>query len=178
MGREAVAAPSVEIRSERPADREAVHRVNARAFGRPDEADLVDALRGRVDPSVSLVATEATTVVGHIFFSPVRIEGEGSESRAIALAPLAVLPERQQHGIGSRLVEAGLAACHELAEDVVFVLGHSSYYPRFGFEPAGKRGLHYREVSSDPAFMVAELVPHALHARTGWVRYDEAFAPF
>ena len=138
----------------------------------------MDALRGRVDPSVSLVAAEAGTVVGHVFFSPVGIEGERSESRAIALAPLAVLPEQQKHGIGSHLVEAGLRACHELGEDVVFVLGHPTYYPRFGFEPAGERGLHYRDISSDPAFMVVELAPGALCGRSGWVRYDEAFAPF
>ena len=135
----------------------------------------MDALRGRVDPSVSLVATEASTVVGHVFFSPVRIEGDGPESRAIALAPLAVLPEQQKLGIGSRLVEAGLRACHVLGEDVVFVLGHRTYYPRFGFLPAGERGLRYRDVAFDPTFMVAELVPDALHGRRGWVGYDDAF---
>jgi putative acetyltransferase len=178
MGREAVIAPGVEIRPERRADREAVHTVHARAFGRRDEADLVDALRGRVDPSVSLVAVEAGTLVGHVFFSPVRIEGDGCESRAIALAPLAVLPEQQRHGIGSRLVEAGLRACHELHEDVVFVLGHPTYYPRFGFAPAGERGLHYRDVSFDSAFMLIELAPDALGGRTGWVRYDETFERF
>ena len=97
-------APSAEIRPERPADREAVHTVHTRAFRRRHEADLVDALRGRVDPSVSLVAAEAGTVVGHVFFSPVGIEGKRSESRAIALAPLAVLPEQQKRGIGSHLV--------------------------------------------------------------------------
>jgi putative acetyltransferase len=168
----------VEIRPERPADREGVHTVNARAFERREEADLVDALRGRVDPSVSLVAVEAGTVVGHVFFSPVRIEVDGSESRAMALAPLAVLPEQQNRGIGSRLVEAGLRACHELGEDVVFVLGHSTYYPRFGFEPASERGLHYRDVSFDPAFMVIELAPDALLGRKGWVRYEQAFERF
>jgi putative acetyltransferase len=170
-----VAAPSVEIRAELPGDRDAVHDVQARAFGRRQEADLVDALRGRVEPSISLVAVDADTVVGHVFFSPVRIEDDGSESRAIALAPLAVVPEHQKLGIGSRLVAAGLAACRELAEDVVFVLGHPAYYPRFGFEPAGERGLHYRDLPSDPAFMLIELAPNALRGRAGRVRYDEAF---
>jgi putative acetyltransferase len=173
-----VVAPSVEIRAERPGDRGTVYDVNTRAFGRRNEADLVDALRGRVEPSVSLVAERAGSVVGHVFFSPVRIEGAGSESRAIALAPLAVVPEHQKLGIGSRLVKAGLAACHELAEDVVFVLGHPTYYPRFGFEQASARGLHYRDVPSDPAFMLIELAPDALRDRRGRVCYDEAFERF
>jgi putative acetyltransferase len=173
-----VADADLEIRPEEPADREAVHLVNARAFGRPTEADLVDALRGRVDPSISLAAVQGRQLVGHVFFSPVRIEGEGSESRAMGLAPLAVLPERQKLGIGSRLVEAGLGACHALGEDVVFVLGHPGYYPRFGFRPAGERGLHYRDVSPDPSFMVVELAPDALAGRTGRVHYHETFDRF
>ncbi|MEN8184324.1 MAG: N-acetyltransferase, partial [Myxococcota bacterium] len=164
-----------EIRREEPGDRAAVHGVNARAFGRDGEADLVDALRGQVEPAVSLVALRGGVVVGHVFFSPVRIEGEGAQSRATALAPLAVLPEHQQHGIGSQLVRAGLDACHSLGEDVVFVLGHAGYYPRFGFQPAGPLGLRYRDLSPDPSFMVTELSPGALHGRTGWVRYAEAF---
>lgn len=170
-----MAASTVGIRPERPADREAIHSVHARAFGRHDEGDLVDSLRGRVEPSVSLVAVQTEAVVGHVFFGPVRIEADGEESRAIGLAPLAVLPEQQKRGVGSRLVEAGLRACHEVGEDVVFVLGHPSYYPRFGFQPAGARGLHYRDVSFDAAFMVIELTPGALRGRRGRVRYDEAF---
>lgn len=168
-------AAGVEVRSEQPADRAAVRGVHILAFGRPDEADLVEHLRGRVDPSISLVAAQGGVVVGHVFFSPVRIDGGGSVSGALALGPLGVLPSHQRAGVGSLLVRAGMRACHELGEDVVFVLGNPAYYARFGFETAGPHGLHYREASPDPSFMVAELDPGALRGRRGRVRYDGAF---
>ena len=124
------------------------------------------------------LAAEGDEVVGHVFFSPVRIEGEGTGSRAIALAPLAVLPERQHLGIGSRLVEAGLRACHALGEDVVFVLGHPGYYPRFGFRSAAPLGFKYGNAELDRYFMVAELSPRALAGMSGSVRYHPEFDRF
>lgn len=166
------------VRPERPEDHAAVHRVNRLAFGRESEADLVDALRAVADPWISLVAELGAEVVGHVAFSPVRIVGEKRESRAMGLAPLAVLPEHQRCGIGGRLITAGLEACRAVGEEVVFVLGHAGYYPRFGFRPAAESGLHYRETTLEPSFMVVELAPGALRGRSGRVRYHETFERF
>ena len=84
---------------------------------------------------------------------------------------MAVLPEFQSQGVGSRLVRAGLNACRELGYPVVFVLGHPDYYPRVGFESAAPRGFHYRDPSFDPYFFVAELAPGSLDGLSGWVKY-------
>ncbi|HVF28142.1 MAG TPA: N-acetyltransferase, partial [Pyrinomonadaceae bacterium] len=129
------------VRVESPEDISAIRRVNEQAFGSPQEAALVDALREVARPFVSIVAVEDDQVVGHISFRPVTIDGAGSVRRAMGLAPMAVLPEHQRRGIGSLLARAGLEECQQLGCDVVVVLGHPEYYPRFGFRPAGERGL-------------------------------------
>jgi len=166
--------PRVTIRKERADDREQVFAVHAAAFETPAEARLVDALREAADPLVSLVAVSAKRVVGHVLFTPVRIGGGLDRGRAMGLAPLAVLPERQGEGIGSRLVRAGLDACRHLGRDVVVVLGHPEYYPRFGFRPASERGLRYNGAELR-SFMVIGLRSRALEGLSGNVKYLPEF---
>lgn len=165
----------ITIREEREGDRAAIHEVNRRAFPTPAEADLVDALRGAAQPWISLVAEIEDQIVGHILFTPVRVVGEGGERAALGLAPMAVLPDFQNRGIGSRLVRAGLEACRAQGHPVVFVLGHPAYYPRFGFQPAAPRGLCFKGPEFDPYFMVAELEPGALGGWAGRVEYRREF---
>ncbi len=166
---------TIEIRPERPEDSAQVFAVNAAAFETEDEARLVDAVRAAAEPLISLVAVDGGAVVGHILFSPVSVEGEAPARRAIGLGPMAVAPEHQRRGIGSRLVRAGLDACRAIGEPVVFVLGHADYYPRFGFESAPARGLRYRGPEFDPHFFVAELAPGALDGWSGRIRYHDEF---
>ncbi|HVG33609.1 MAG TPA: N-acetyltransferase [Pyrinomonadaceae bacterium] len=162
-------------RAETEADHQAVRQVNERAFGRAGEADLVDALRRKAQPQISLVAEVDGRVVGHIFFSPVLIESEASKFTALGLAPMAVLPEFQNQSIGSELVRRGLEACRSIGHDVVVVLGHPSYYPRFGFVTAKQKGLTCEYNVPDEAFMVAELKEGALAGRRGVVKYRPEF---
>ncbi len=168
----------IEIRPERSEDYPAVFEVNAAAFDTEAEAELIEAVRPVAEPLVSLVATSDGAVAGHILFSPVTVEGEGTRRRAMGLGPMAVALAHQRRGVGSRLVRAGLDACRALGEHVVFVLGHADYYPRFGFEPARARGLWYRGEDFDPHFFVAELVPGALDGWAGQVRYLDEFERF
>lgn len=163
------------VRTENLEDRKSVRRVNELAFGRRNEADLVDALRANARPYVSSVAVIDEQVVGHILFSPVSVESEGSAFTAMGLAPMAVLPECQNQGIGSRLVREGLKECQRLGEEIVVVLGHPNYYPRFGFMPASLKRLRSEYDVPDEVFMVAELVPGALKGRRGLVKYHPEF---
>jgi putative acetyltransferase len=167
----------IAIRLEEPRDQRAVFEVNARAFPQPVEAKLVDALRAANAVTVSLVAERDGRVVGHILFSPVRVEGKGVSFVAQGLAPMAVDPDCQRAGIGSALVRAGLELCGREGHTVVFVLGHPAYYPRFGFEPAPPRGLHYEGGAAFArAFFVMELQVGALAGRTGVVHFRPEFA--
>ncbi|MGI9108250.1 MAG: GNAT family N-acetyltransferase [Pyrinomonadaceae bacterium] len=166
----------ITVRVEKAADHAAVRRVNERAFGRPNEAALVDALRETVHPQISLVAVKDVQVVGHIFFSPVSIESGDAVFMAMGLAPMAILPERQRQGIGSLLVQEGLRACRQVGCEVVVVLGHPEYYPRFGFIPASQKGLRCEYPVPDEVFMVIELKSNVLAGREGLAKYRPEFS--
>ncbi|HKP84452.1 MAG TPA: N-acetyltransferase [Blastocatellia bacterium] len=163
------------VRPENPEDSDAIRQVVTKAFGRTDEADLVDALRAHGKALLSLVATDGDRVVGHILFSRVTIEPEPEGVSAAGLAPLAVLPEFQNQGIGSLLTRAGLEECRGADFDCVFVLGHPEYYPRFGFVPASKYKIKSEYPVRDEFFMVIELREGALAGRRGTARYQPEF---
>ena len=101
------------VRPEQPSDHAAIEAVNRQAFGQDAEAHLVTKLReaDRHDPALSLVAVRDGEVVGHILFSQILIETDGGNVAAMALAPMAVLPDYQGQRIGSALVRDGLEAC-------------------------------------------------------------------
>ena len=163
------------IRSERPEDTPAIRIVNERAFGGAAEADLVDALRRNGKATISLVAVDDGRVVGHILFSPVTIETSGRKLVGVGLAPMSVIPERQNQRIGSLLVEEGLRRCREGGHRFVVVLGHPDYYPRFGFVPAGRFGVKSEYDVADEVFMVMELREGALRGCAGVVKYQSEF---
>src|SRR5438045_4385701 len=162
----------IQIRPERPDDIAAIRRVNERAFDSPAEADLVDLLRERGKVTLSLVAVHAGQVVGHILFSPVVIEATEQSVAAVGLAPMAVLPEWQNQGVGSLLVKAGLDECRRLGHRAVVVLGHADYYPRFGFVPASRYHVGSEYDVPDEVFMAMELQSEALAACAGTARYQ------
>jgi len=163
------------IRPERPADIPHIRAVNLAAFGTSTEANLVDVLRGRADPFMSLVAEGGGVVVGHILFTPVALL-EHPQVRIMGLAPMAVLPSRQRKGVGSALVRDGLERCRLSGVQAVVVLGHAEYYPRFGFIPASRAGLRCDYDVPDDVFMVFELDGGSLQGRPGTIRYHPAFA--
>jgi|SRR5687767_6645218 putative acetyltransferase len=163
------------IRDERPEDAGSIRAVNLTAFETRVEADLVDALRDQATPIVSLVAEDAEAIVGHIFFSPVTL-AERPGLSLMGLAPMAVLPAKQRQGIGSHLVREGLERCRRAGAGAVVVVGHSTYYPRFGFVPASRFGLDCEYNVPDDVFLACELGDGALRGVAGTVRYHPAFA--
>jgi len=163
------------IRLETPEDIDSIRYVNEQAFGQKEEAELVDKLRNRAALTLSLVAVPKNEVVGYIAFSPVVIESERLSFEAIALAPMAVLPAYQRKGIGGQLVCVGLEECRNLGHEIVAVLGHLTYYPRFGFMPARSKGISCEFEVPEEAFMVLELREGALAGRDGRVRFQLEF---
>ncbi|MGW1982539.1 GNAT family N-acetyltransferase [Streptomyces collinus] len=160
-------------RAETGADRHAVHELVRAAFGRPAEAELVDALRD--DPAwldgLSLLATYAHgTPVGHALLTRAHI----GEVPALCLGPVAVLPGHQRTGAGSAAVRAALRAAGARGEHHVVVLGHPGYYPRFGFTRASAHGIRLTVDVPDEALMALALdLAHPLPA--GTVRYAAPF---
>jgi putative acetyltransferase len=151
----------------------AIREVNETAFAGTEEADLVEKLRRDGSVLHALVAELESTIVGHILFSRMWINTTSELVSAVALAPVAVLPEYQRMGIGQRLIEHGLDMLRVEDERIVIVVGHPSYYPRFGFSAETARLLEApfpRE-----AFMAMELVTGALAHVKGPVVYPPAF---
>lgn len=163
------------IRPETPEDTAAIWQINRQAFGRPEEADLVDNLRQAGALEVSLVAAADGVLVGHIAFSPMSIQQHPDPSRVIGLAPLAVLPAYQHQGTGLRLTLAGLKACTEAGWEIGIVLGHPDYYPRAGFERASPHGIFCGFEVPDEAYMVKELKAGTLEHYKGRTSYHPAF---
>jgi len=163
------------IRYEQPEDHEAIHTVHTAAFGRPHEANLVNALRRAEALPISLVAVHDGRIVGHIAFSPVTVTSSATTVEVLGLGPLAVLPACQRHGIGAQLVNGGLAACRATPYGSVVVLGHPHYYPRFGFTTAKHCGIVWEPDVQEGAFMVQELKAGALGQIQGVVRYRPEF---
>ncbi len=174
---------SIIIRDERPSDADSVRQVLEHAFGQKDESHLVTRMRRVNIAPISLVAVDCSIenpdapkrIVGHIMFSPVTVNNVAPQVPARGLAPVAVIPERQRQGIGSMLIENGLAKCRHQGVGVVVVLGDHNYYPRFGFRPAHAKGLTCEYKSPPESFMVIELRPGSLDVCRGLVRYHSTF---
>lgn len=121
------------VRLVRPEDYSAIHEVVAAAFGRGDEALMVEAVRAGGQGLVELVAEGESAIVGHVLFSRMTAE---PPFLVAGLAPLAVSPDVQGRGHGAALVRLGLEACRDLGVAGCVVLGSPGYYGRFGFRRA------------------------------------------
>jgi len=130
---------AVLIRREVPEDVAAIDAVHRAAFDGEVETKLVTALRADAGwlPALSLVAVADDVVVGHVVCTRATID----DAPALGLGPLGVLPDRQRDGVGGALMHAVLGAADALDEPVVVLLGHTDYYPRFGFRPAADLGI-------------------------------------
>jgi putative acetyltransferase len=164
----------IEIRTERAEDTAAIHEILIKAFDGPCEAKLVRLLRERKKAETALAAVSDGKVVGHIVFSRVTIARSPKNFSGIGLAPVAVLPEFQRKGIGSRLIQEGLEHCKRAGYDAVVVLGDPNYYSRFGFSRASDYGLE-NEYGAHEEFMVLALKPGALETVGGVVKYEPEF---
>jgi putative acetyltransferase len=165
----------ISIRHEKPEDTPLVYSVIERTFKRDAEAKLADKLRRACSDHLSLVADDNGTIVGHIMFTPVRIEND-TVIQGMGLAPMAVLPSRQRRGIGTLLIKTGLQILAGKGCPFVIVLGHPDYYPRFGFQPASRFNIKSQwDGVPDAAFMILVMDEKAMHTISGIASFREEF---
>lgn len=165
--------PAWRPRPETPDDAAAVRAVHAAAFDTTAEADLVDALRRDPAwlPGLSWVAEAPDgEVVAHALLTRCTVGG----APALALAPVAVRPEWRNRGAGSAVLRAVLAEARARGEQLAVVLGHSAYYPRFGFRRAAEWGIGTSSAVADDALMALPLTG-AGPVPSGAVRYPAPF---
>jgi putative acetyltransferase len=176
----------IALRLEQPEDAAAIREVHRLAFGGAAEADLVDALREAGAGVLSMVVVEgaagggaggAGDVVGHVLYTWVIVDTEqGEQVPVLGLAPVAVRPDRQGEGIGTRLIETSLEWLREEGYAAVVLVGHPEYYPRFGFLPASRWGLAWEVDVPDGVFQALELSAGGLTGVRGIVRYRPEFS--
>jgi putative acetyltransferase len=169
----------MELREERPGDRQSVREVNVRAFGDhgPVVADLVDSLRDTITPAagLSLVAEQDGQIAGHVMFTRSLLDAPRRLVDVQVLSPLGVMPEQQKRGIGSALVRHGLEVLGERAVPLVFLEGDPRYYSRFGFAPGDTQGFRKPSLRiPDVAFQAIRL-PAYEPWMTGTLVYAEPF---
>jgi putative acetyltransferase len=163
------------IRPESASDKDAIYTLNSLAFAQTDEADLVNTVREAGQIALSLVALLGDRLVGHVLYSDVSVEHNPEKYKVWGLGPVAVLPDHQRQGVGKQLIYASLDECKSLAVDAVVLLGHTSYYPKFGFEPASNYNLKFKSQDLGDAFMALELSKGVLASLSGAVYYVPAF---
>ena len=167
------------IRKEDKNDYTEVYDLHKLAFGRDGEAKLVDALRSNKEvfiPELSLVATIDGLLVGHILLSKISItDSYENEFESLALAPMTVRPEFQKKGIGRILISHALEIAAKLNFKSVIVLGHETYYPKFGFSAAKSWGIKPPFDVPENTFMGLELIKDGLRNVSGTVNYPKEF---
>jgi putative acetyltransferase len=120
-----------------------VLQIERLAFGYEKEVDLVRELLHdpSAKPVLTLLAFQKDRALGHILFTTAQLSSSQDSASIVILAPLAIVPDAQKQGIGGKLIEKGLELLSKSKVDLVFVLGHPEYYPRYGFKPAGNLGF-------------------------------------
>lgn len=165
------------VREETPDDLSAIRGVNRAAYGANYEADRMDRLRRRGDITVSPVAVTDQTVVGHVLLTALSIATTQRTMCAASLTSLAVSPQWQRKGIGTRLIQQGIGLCRARGKIAVLVLRSPEYYKRFGFSAGLARNLQSpQNMGVGDAWMAKELKPGALGGVTGVVHYPPAFS--
>lgn len=172
----------ITLRQENKNDFQSVFQLIEKAFEKEEYSDhkeqfLVERLRksDAFIPELSIVAELDGKIVGHILFTKLKIKNDLNSFESLALAPVSVLPEFQEKGIGSKLILYG----HEIAKDLgyksVILLGHQDYYPRFGYEVCEKYNIKMPFDVPAENCMVIALTEDGLKDVNGEVVYPSVF---
>jgi putative acetyltransferase len=142
-------------RQDRDSDLNTICALNDAAFAEHGGTKAFDQFRQERDDILSLVAIADGEIVAHVLFSPAVIETPEGNVAGMGLGQLAVNPEWQRQGIGRQITEAGLSKLRKRGCPFIIVVGHASYYPRFGFERGSSHGVKCQwEGIPDDSFMV------------------------
>ncbi len=171
------------IRKEESKDYKEVFNLIKSAFENEEYSDhteqfLVERLRNSdaFVPELSMVAEMNGEIAGYILLTKIKIINDHTEGTiSLALAPVAVLPTYQRKGIGGALINAAHQKAKELGFGSVIVLGHTKYYPRFGYEMTNKYGIKLPFEVPDENCMLIELTENALKDVKGIVKYSKEF---
>jgi predicted N-acetyltransferase YhbS len=172
----------LKIRQEEPKDYNKVAIIIENAFKTEHFSDhqeqfLVERLRMSKDfiPQLSMVAEIDGEVVGQILLSKIKITNSDTSFDSLALAPVSVAPDFQKQGIGGELIRRAHKKARELGFRSILLLGHDTYYPRFGYELTSKYNINLPFDIPEKYCMIISLVQGGLEGVSGMVEYPEEF---
>ncbi len=165
------------LRPAKPDELGIILDIHRQAFGRELEALVAEKLTILPEylPDLSLVAETEEGIVGHVMLSLFHHENPDWERRIVALGPIGVLPHLQREGIGSALMRGAIERAAGAGYRGIALLGHPTYYPRFGFRPASTWGISFSYDVPDDVAMALELEPGSLQGAAGNIYYSAAF---
>ena len=143
---------SINIRHETPADYDAITRINDLAFEETAQSHIIKELRESGEALWSKVLVKDGEIIGHLLFYKIWLDGDPIVA---GLGPIAIHPDYQRKGYGGQLIRDGLEEANHEKHQIIFLLGHTSYYPRFGF--SSEVGAQYVSPWPRPAFMGLKL---------------------
>ena len=172
----------LKIRQEEARDHKKVAEIIENAFKTEHFSDhqeqfLVERLRNSKDfvPELSMVAELNGEVVGQILLSKIKITNSATSFDSLALAPVSVAPDYQQQGIGGALIRSAHKKAKELGFRSILLLGHDTYYPRFGYELTSKYNISLPFDIPEKYCMILSLIEGGLDGVQGMVEYPEEF---
>lgn len=135
------------------------------------EADFVNVLREGVNyiPELALVAEVDGEIIGHIMFTRTYLSVPGKRFEALLLAPVAIVLEQRNKGIGAALIEEGMSRAKAMGFTSVFLVGDPDYYSRFGFRSVTSYGIRHNSEIPDQYIMAKALVPGVLDGTDGTI---------
>ncbi len=138
------------------------------------EQDFATELRnsGNYIPELALVAEEEGKLIGHIMLTKAYITTADGKFEALLIAPISVLLEYRNRGVGSELINESFRLAKKLGYTVVVLVGDPAYYHRFGFRPAVTFGIKHIPEIPDENVIACELVPDALNGFSGIIDFS------
>ncbi|MFK7902461.1 MAG: GNAT family N-acetyltransferase [Nitratireductor sp.] len=165
-------AKNLKIVPSKKSDIQNICKITKTAFGSAQEAKLVESLLPSQEETISLIAKVGKEVAGHVLLTKVKAKNQ-NKLKAMALAPLSVLPKYREMQIGSQLVRQAIITASENKYDALFVLGDPLYYERFGFKQKAANG--FKTPWPKTHFMALELKPNKLADKSDELIYPQAF---
>lgn len=164
----------IEIRSERPGDVVARESLLDRCFGESRRLKTSERLREGRRPAEGLAFTAEADgrLVGTVRLWHV---AAGFDRPALLLGPLAVDPDLQGGGLGTRLMRHAFARAEILGHGAVLLVGDAPYYARFGFTQALAADLFMPGPFERDRFLGLALRAGALEGANGLLRATGAW---
>ena len=116
---------------------------------------------------LDFVAINDNKIIGNIVYVKAKVINNDKEFTVLTFGPISVLPEYQNNGIGSKLINHTIKLSKEMGYKGIIIYGDPEYYKRFGFKESKQYKITNKDKKYPAALLVLELYPKALNGVEG-----------